>query len=200
MKNFCTILHFHLNYHVQRVGEDRRPWATTISTSVSQISFFLFRQPWATTISPSVPPFLTLPGKTTLLNAILRAFKVWSSKILKLDEPFRDHEICYLIFSTDWVFRAKDFCMHFLLLFIFCPLDPDPWILIFLRIRIKESAYFRGSGSRRSQNVADSNPDPTHCFKDEDNEEEEAVQFPYKSHIIHILSSMAKGNYFNAKY
>ncbi|XP_023343492.1 uncharacterized protein LOC111712961 [Eurytemora carolleeae] len=32
--------------------------------------------------------------------------------------------------------------------------------------------------------------------QDEDDEEEEAVQFPYKSHIIHILSSMAKGKYF----
>ena len=42
---------------LQRAGEGRRPWATTISPSVPHISFFLFRQPWVTTISPSVPPF-----------------------------------------------------------------------------------------------------------------------------------------------
>ena len=63
------------------VGEGRRPWATTNSPSVPHISFFLFRQPWATTISPSVPPHLTLPGKTTFLNDIFRAFKVWFIKI-----------------------------------------------------------------------------------------------------------------------
>ena len=47
-------------------------WATTISPSVPHISFFLFRQPWATTISPCIPPHLTLPGKTTFLNGIIR--------------------------------------------------------------------------------------------------------------------------------
>ena len=39
------------------------------------------RRPWATTISSSVPPHLTLPGKTTFLNDIFRAFKVLFSKI-----------------------------------------------------------------------------------------------------------------------
>ena len=61
-----------------RVGESRWPWSPTFSPSLPNISFFLFRQPWATTISPSVPPHLTLPGKTTFLNGIFRAFKVWS--------------------------------------------------------------------------------------------------------------------------
>ena len=69
------------NTGFQRAGEGRRRWATTISPSVPHISFFLFRQPWATTISPSVPPHLTLPGKTTFLNGIFRAFKVWFLKI-----------------------------------------------------------------------------------------------------------------------
>ena len=64
-------------YSLEGVGEGRRPLATTISPSVPHISFSLFRQPWATTISPSVPPHLTLPGKTTFLNGIFRAWKVW---------------------------------------------------------------------------------------------------------------------------
>ena len=53
--------HPNLAYVLQRAGE--------------------FRQPWATTISPSIPPHLTLLGKTTFLNGILRVFKVWFSKI-----------------------------------------------------------------------------------------------------------------------
>ena len=146
MKNVCTILHFHLNYHVQRAGEGRRPWATTISTSGPQISFFLFRQPWATTISPSVPPFLTLPGKNTFLNAILRAFKVWSSKILKLDEPFRDHEIFNLIFSTIKIGFSEQ--KIFVCIFCCC-LYFAPWI------RIRGSSYFCGSGSRSPHIFAD---------------------------------------------
>ena len=67
-------------YNPAMSGEGRRPWATTISPSVPQISFFLFWQPWATTISPSVPAHLTLPAKTTFLNGTFRAFKVWFKK------------------------------------------------------------------------------------------------------------------------
>ena len=36
--------------------------------------------------------------------------------------------------STDFGFKSKLFSLQFLL--IFCPLGPDPWIRIFLRIRI----------------------------------------------------------------
>ena len=57
---------------LMRAGEGRRPWATTIFSFGPHISFFLFRQPWATTISSYVPPHLTLPGKTTFLNDILK--------------------------------------------------------------------------------------------------------------------------------
>jgi hypothetical protein len=64
-----------------RQAAGRRPWTTTISSSVPHISFLVFRQPWATTISSSGPPQLTLPGKTTFLNGILRAFKCYFSKI-----------------------------------------------------------------------------------------------------------------------
>jgi len=46
-------------------------------SSVPHVGFFLFRQPWATTISPSGPPHLTLPGKTTFLNGIFKAFKLF---------------------------------------------------------------------------------------------------------------------------
>ena len=45
------------------------------------ISFFVYRQPWATTITPSVPSHLIFPGKTTFLNGIYNAFKVWFLKI-----------------------------------------------------------------------------------------------------------------------
>ena len=77
----CIKINTILSTELWRAGEGRRPWATTISLSVSHINFFVFRQPWATTISPSVPPHMTLPDKTTFLNGILRAFKVWFSKI-----------------------------------------------------------------------------------------------------------------------
>ena len=45
------------------------------------LAFFIFQQPWATAVSPSVPPHLTLPGKTTFLNGIFRAFEGWFLKI-----------------------------------------------------------------------------------------------------------------------
>ena len=80
-----------------RAREGRRPWATTISPSVPHISFFVFWQPWATTISPSVSPHLTLPGKTTFLNGILRAFKVWFSKIQINNLVFIKVKCCCLI-------------------------------------------------------------------------------------------------------
>ena len=69
------------NVLLLRAGEGRRPWATIISPSVPHISFFVYRQPWATTITPSVPVHLIFPGKTTFLNGIYRAFKVWFLKI-----------------------------------------------------------------------------------------------------------------------
>ena len=72
-------------------GEGRRPWAITISTSMPHISFF-FSGSRATTISPSRPPHLTLPGKTTLLNGIFRAFKVWLSII----QPFHAKTFIYI--------------------------------------------------------------------------------------------------------
>ena len=81
---YCSLKYCCSNSYIPgvilRAGEGRRPWATTISPSGPHISFFLFRQPWATTISPSGPPHLTLPGKTTFLNGIFRAFKVWFLK------------------------------------------------------------------------------------------------------------------------
>ena len=57
----------------------------------------------------------------------------------KLDEPFRNQEIFLIsLFSIVqiWVLRVKLFSCSFWL--IFCPLDPDTWIRIFLRIRIQE--------------------------------------------------------------
>ena len=64
--------------------------------------------------------------------------------MLKLDEPFRNQEIfiisLFLIVQT-WVWRVKFlFCSFWL---IFCPLDPDPWIRIFLRILIQEAKILR---------------------------------------------------------
>ena len=46
-------LHLTILYTVHRVGEGRRPWATTISPSGPHTSFLLFRQPWATTFFAS---------------------------------------------------------------------------------------------------------------------------------------------------
>ena len=74
--------------YLLRAGEGRRPWATTISPYVPHVSFFVFRQLWATTIPPSVPPHLTIPGKSTFLNGIFRAFKVWFSKIQRRATTF----------------------------------------------------------------------------------------------------------------
>ena len=66
--------------------------------------------------------------------------------ILKLDEPFRNQEIFIIsLFSIVqiWVLRFNFFFCSFWL--IFCPLDPDPWIRIFLRnrIRIQEAKILR---------------------------------------------------------
>ena len=64
--------------------------------------------------------------------------------ILKLDEPFRNEEIFIIsLFSKVqiWGFGVKKiFCSFWL---IFYPLDPDPWIRIFLRIRIQEAKVLR---------------------------------------------------------
>ena len=57
--------------------------------------------------------------------------------ILKLNEPFRNEEICIISLSfksSDLGFRSKDFFYNFWL--IFYPLDPDPWTRIILWIRI----------------------------------------------------------------
>ena len=91
-----------------RAGEGRRAWATAISSSGPHISFFLFRQPWATTISHSVPPHLTLPGKTTFLNGIFRAFKVWFSKI----QPRHAKKHTLTIFSI--LHKINILCVEFL--------------------------------------------------------------------------------------
>ena len=64
--------------------------------------------------------------------------------MLKLDEPFRNQEIfiisLFLIVQI-WVLRVDLFCCSFWL--IFCPLDSDPLIRIFLRIRIQEAKILR---------------------------------------------------------
>ena len=78
----CTVsLSCFFTLYNERGKAGGQSWATTISPSMQHISLFVFRQPWATTISLSLPPHLTLPGKTTFLNGIIRAFKVWFSKI-----------------------------------------------------------------------------------------------------------------------
>ena len=76
--------------------------------------------------------------------------------ILKLDEPFRNEDIFIIsLFSKVqiWGFGVKKiFFLHFLVDIL--PLgsgsvdphifaDPDPWIHIFLRIRIQEAKIFR---------------------------------------------------------
>ena len=59
--------------------------------------------------------------------------------MLKLDEPFRNQEIFIISFfnSSDLGFESKIYCSFWL---IFCPLNPDPWICIFFRIRILSTA------------------------------------------------------------
>ena len=66
--------------------------------------------------------------------------------ILKLDEPFRYEEIFYILSffkSSDLGFRSKKvfFCSFWLIFYK----DPDSWIGIFLRIRIRiqEAKIFR---------------------------------------------------------
>ena len=57
--------------------------------------------------------------------------------MLKLDEPSRNQEIFIIFFlSLDLGFERKIFSFSFWLIF-FCPLDPDPWICMVLRIRIR---------------------------------------------------------------
>ena len=98
-------IHLYLLKPLKRAGEGKRPWATTISPSVPHISFFLLWQPWATFISPSVPPHLTLPGKTTFLNGIFRAFKVWFLKIQP--RHAKKHNSNHFFNSTlDWYFAT----------------------------------------------------------------------------------------------
>jgi len=45
--------------------------------------------------------------------------------------------------SSDWGFRSKKGCFFCSFWLIFYPLDADPWIRIFLRIRIQEAKIFR---------------------------------------------------------
>ena len=59
--------------------------------------------------------------------------------MLKLDEPFRNQEI--FIMSLFSIFQIWGLRVFFLLIFI--PFDPDPWICIFLRIRIQEAKILR---------------------------------------------------------
>ena len=64
--------------------------------------------------------------------------------IFMLNEPFRNQEIFSIsLFSIVqiWVLRVKLKKKSFWL--IFCPLDPDTWIRIFLRIRIQEAKILR---------------------------------------------------------
>ena len=65
--------------------------------------------------------------------------------MLKLDEPFRNHEILIISLFTivqicGW--RVKQ-CFLLKILVDILPLDPDPWIRIFLRIRIQELKILR---------------------------------------------------------
>ena len=58
--------------------------------------------------------------------------------MLKLVEPFGNEESFLIsLFSKVQIWF---FCSFWL---IFCPLDPDPWIRIFLRIRIQEAKILR---------------------------------------------------------
>ena len=63
--------------------------------------------------------------------------------MLKLYEPSRNQEIFIIFFlSLDLGFERKIFSFSFWLIFS-CPLDPDPWICMFLRIRIQEAKILR---------------------------------------------------------
>ena len=59
--------------------------------------------------------------------------------MLKLDEPFRNQEIFKISLLS--IVQKILFFLRFWL--IFCPLDPDPWIRIFLQIRIQEVKIMR---------------------------------------------------------
>ena len=78
---------------------------------------------------------------------IIFKFFVFFSHIFipNLDEPFRNGEIFVISLffkSADFGFRSKKvfFCSFWL---IFYPLDLDPWIRTFLRIRIQEAKILR---------------------------------------------------------
>ena len=65
--------------------------------------------------------------------------------IIKLDEPLRNEDIFIISLFTEiqiWVLGLKKFffCSFWL---IFYALDPDPWIRIFLLIRIQEAKILR---------------------------------------------------------
>ena len=65
--------------------------------------------------------------------------------ILTLDKPFKDEEIFIIsLFSKvqNQGLGVKKFCFCSFWL-IFYPLDPDPWIHIFLSIRIQEAKILR---------------------------------------------------------
>ena len=98
---------------------------------------------WIQVISSRFPEFF-------LTKIILKFFVLFFSLIfiLKLDEPFRNEEIFIisLFLSSDLGFMRKKrfFCSFWL---IFYPLDPDPWIRIFLQIRIQEAKACGSNGS-----------------------------------------------------
>ena len=61
--------------------------------------------------------------------------------ILKRDEPFRNEEISIIsLLSKVQILDLEVICSFWL---IFYPLDPDPWVCIFLRIRIQEAKILR---------------------------------------------------------
>ena len=75
----------------------------------------------------------------------LNNFQNWSVIfILKLDELFRNEENFIISFFSKFqilVLGVKEF--FFSVWLIFYPLDPDPWIRIFLRIRIQKAKILR---------------------------------------------------------
>ena len=80
----------------------------------------------------------------TKQNCQIMFLLLFACFMLKLDKPFRNQEIFIIsIFfnSSDLGFDSKFFFYSFWL--IFCPLDPDLWIRIFLRIRIQEAKILR---------------------------------------------------------
>ena len=71
-----------------------------------------------------------------LQSRIFRFLSYFCSLIfmLKLNEPFRNQEIFIIsLFFQYFRFGVSIIFLQFLL--IYCPLDPDPWIRIFIRIQ-----------------------------------------------------------------